>query len=138
VSEPIVSDNRRFAIAVAVFFLCGVAVAVVAGLAMATARQADQRSIQVAQQQLAESQDNLVRAQVAACESRDRSRADTRAVWDALLDLIAEGGGDSPTAAQFRVFVHEAYDPINCVWGSPDFNVDVDPATLPPFEQGGF
>jgi hypothetical protein len=135
VSDPIVHNNRRFMAAVIIFFACGVAVAVVAGMAMATARQADQRSIRVAQQQLAESQDNLIRAQVAACDSRNQSRADTRAVWDALLDLIAENG-DTPRAAAFRAFVHEAYDPINCVWGSPDFNTDAVPATLP--DPGGF
>jgi hypothetical protein len=135
-SDPIVHNNRRFMAAVAIFFACGVAVAVVAGMAMATARQADQRSIQVAQQQLAESQDNLVRAQVAACDSRNQSRADTRAVWDALLDLIAADGADSPEGAAFRAFVAEAYDPINCVWGSPDFNTDTVPATLP--DLGGF
>jgi 2-methylcitrate dehydratase PrpD len=137
---PIVHNNRRFIIAVAILVVCGLAVAVVAGMAMRTARHADQRSIIVAQQQLVESQDNLIRSQVAACESRDRSRADTRSVFLALLDIAAAGrpgAEEAPAAVQFRAFVDEAYDPINCVWGTPSFNIDPDPATLPPPVQGG-
>lgn len=132
---PIVHNNRRFFAVVLVFFACGVVVAIVAGMAMATARQADQRSIATAQQQLEESQANLVASHVAACESRNQARADTRTVFLALLEIASRGEPETPSVAQFRAFVDEAYDPVNCEYGAPDFNVDPVPATLP--EQGG-
>lgn len=131
------TDNRRFMAAVAVFFLCGLVVAVAAGMAMQKARQADRRSVSTAQQLLVESQDNLVRAQVEACDSRNKSREDTRALF-AHLGQLAErnrppGTPPSPTAEAFFAYLEEAYDPIPCVWGHPSFGIDPDPPpTLPP------
>lgn len=125
--------NRRFMLAVAVIVAFGLLTAVVAGLAMRVARQADQRSIVTAQHQLTESQDNLVRSQVAGCESRVRSREDTRLVFLALLDLAARPDVEaSPAATAFRQYVDEAYDPINCTYGTPNFGVDPDLPTLTP------
>lgn len=130
-------DNRKFMAAVVFFFACGLVVAVIAGMAMQRARQADQRSIETSQQLLAESQHNLIVTQVAACESRNKSREDTRALFTYLGQLTERnrppGSEPSPTAAAFFAYLEEAYDPISCVWGDPTFGVDADPPpTLPP------
>lgn len=142
VDGHVLHNNRRFMWTVAVFFACGVVVAVVAGMAMQTARQADQRSIQTNQRLLVEANDQLIRTQVAACESRNKSREDTRALFLFLGQLSEQnrphGTEPSPTVAQFFAYLDEAYDPIDCTWGGPNFGVDVDPPpTLPTAFQGG-
>lgn len=141
IDSPVLHNNRRFMWTVAAFFLCGVAVAVVAGMAMQTARQADQRSIATSQLLLIEANDNLVRSQVAACESRNKSRADTSALFHYLGRLSEQnrppGTPPSPTSDLFFAYLDEAYDPIDCTWGSPTFGVDADPPPTLPAAPGG-
>jgi hypothetical protein len=133
---PVLHNNRRFMWTVAIFFACGVVVAVVAGMAMSTARQADQRSIATSQALLVEANQQVIANQVSACESRNKAREDTRRLFQYIGQLTAQnrppGEPPTPTAVAFYTYLEEAYDPINCVWGSPDFGIDVDPPTTLP------
>lgn len=90
------------------------------------------QAAQIAQVQARIAQDQAV----AACESRNTSRATTRNYELYFIYLLTR---DAPVdavddrIALLRTYLNTAYDPVICEWGHPDFNVDTTPPPpLPP------